>query len=86
MTDELALQRMQRLADEAERYEAELLRLAALMKLYRQAKGRDPMTSEELAVWARTEIQEPIDPYQALTREEIVQVWEDAEDPARQSY
>ena len=86
MTDELALQRMQRLADEAERYEAELLRIAAQLKLYREANGSDPITPDLLAVWVHTNLVEPVDPYEVLSREEIVQVWEDAEDPARQSY
>ena len=86
MTDELALQRMQRLADEAERYETELLRMAAHIKLYRQANGHDPVTSDLLAVWVHTNLDGPVDPYGVLSREEIVQVWEDAEDPARQSY
>ena len=86
MTDELALQRMQRLADEAERYEANLLKIAAHMKLYREANGFDPFTPDLLAVWVYTNLDGPVDPYDVLSREEIVQVWEDAEDPARQSY
>jgi len=86
MTDEVALQRMERLAEEAERYEAELLQLAAQMKLYRNANGHDPVTPDLLAVWARTNLEGPVDPYVVLTRDEIVQVWEDAEDPARQSF
>jgi hypothetical protein len=86
MTDELALQRMQRLADEAERYEANLLNIAAHMKLYREANGFDPITTDLLAVWVHANLDGPVDPYVILSREEIVQVWEDAEDPARQSY
>ena len=86
MTDEHALQRMQRLADEAEQYEANLLQIAAHMKLYREVNGSDPITPELLAVWVHTDLEGPIDPYDVLSREEIAQVWEDAEDPARQSY
>ena len=85
MTDEVALQRMIRLAEEAEQYEARLLEMAAQMKLYREANGRDAETTALLAVWARKYLADPIDPYEILTREEIVQVWEDAEDPRRQS-
>ena len=85
MTDEVALQRMIRLAEEAEQYEARLLEIAAQMKLYREEHGRDAETTELLAVWVRKHLADPIDPYQILTREEIVQVWEDAEDPRRQS-
>ena len=84
MTDEVALQRMIRLAEEAEQYEARLLEIAAQMKLYRKEHGRDAETTELLSVWARKYLADPIDPYQILTREEIVQVWEDAEDPRRQ--
>lgn len=86
MTDEVALQRMVRLAEEAERHEARLLQLAAQMKLYRAANGREAETLEMLEVWARTHLKEPVDPHAVLTREEIVQVWEDAEDPGRQSF
>ena len=85
MTDEVALQRMIRLAEEAEQYETRLLEIAAQMKLYRKEHGRDAETTELLAVWARKHLADPIDPYEILTREEIVQVWEDAEDPRRQS-
>ena len=85
MTDEVALQRMIRLAEEAEQYEARLLEIAAQMKLYRKEHGRDAETTELLAVWVKKRLADPIDPYQILTREEIVQVWEDAEDPRRQS-
>ena len=85
VVDEVALQRMIRLAEEAEQYEARLLEMAAQMKLYRQAHGKDAETTELLAAWAGTHLAEPIDPYEILTREEIVQVWEDAEDPGRRS-
>ena len=85
MTDEVALQRMLRLAEEAEQYEARLLEIAAHMKLYREANGRAPESSDVLAIWVHTHVTSPVDPYEILTREEIVQVWEDAEDPRRQS-
>jgi len=85
MTDEIALQRMIRLAEEAEAHEARLLQMAAEMKLFREAHGKEAETAELLAIWIRTAFTDPIDPYEVLTREEIVQVWEDAEDPRRQS-
>ena len=85
MTDELALQRMIRLSEEAEEYEAKLLEIAAKIKLFRKAHGRDAETTDILKVWVKTNLQEPLDPYSVLTRDEIVQVWEDAEDPSRQS-
>ena len=86
MTDEVALQRMMRLAEEAEQYEERLLLAAAQMKLFREAHGKDPETAELLAVWVSTHLPGHIDPYMVLTREEIVQVWEDAEDPRRRSH
>lgn len=86
MTDEVALQRMIRLAEEAEQYEAQLLEIAAHMKLYREANGRDPESNDVLAIWVNTHLTGLVDPYEVLTREEIVQVWEDAEDPRRQSF
>ena len=86
MTDELALQRLQQRAEEAEEFEARLLQLAAQRKLFHLENGRDPETIEVLNIWAKTSLKAPIDPYKILTREEIAQVWEDAEDPSRQSY
>ncbi|MAQ21575.1 MAG: hypothetical protein CMD52_08790 [Gammaproteobacteria bacterium] len=85
MTDELALQRMIRLSEEAEKYEARLLEMAAKMKLFRKANGRDAETEDILNVWVEMNLQGPLDPYLILTRDEVVQVWEDAEDPQRQS-
>ena len=85
MTDELALQRMIRLSEEAEKYEARLLEMAAKMKLFRKANGRDAGTEDILNVWVEMNLQGPLDPYLILTRDEVVQVWEDAEDPQRQS-
>ena len=85
MTDEVALQRMIHLAEEAEQYEAELLATAARIKLYREANGVAPATGVLLEAWAREHVADPLDPYEVLTKEEIVQVWEDAEDPRRQS-
>ena len=86
MKDDLALRRMQRLAEEAEEYEAQLLQLAAQRKLYLLENRREPETMDVLAVWVGENLDAPVDPYKILTREEIAQVWEDAEDPARQSY
>tara|TARA_B100000686_G_scaffold316442_1_gene364287 strand:- start:5306 stop:5566 length:261 start_codon:yes stop_codon:yes gene_type:complete len=85
VTDELALQRMIRLSEEAEKYEAKLLEMAAKMKLFRKANGRDAETEDILNVWVKMNLQGPLDPYLILTRDEVVQVWEDAEDPQRQS-
>jgi hypothetical protein len=85
VTDELALQRMIRLSEEAEKYEARLLEMAAKMKLFRKANGRDAETEDILNVWVEMNLQGPLDPYLILTRDEVVQVWEDAEDPQRQS-
>lgn len=85
MTDELALQRMIRLSEEAEKYEARLLEMAAKMKLFRKANGRDAETEDILNVWVEMNLQGPLDPYLILSRDEVVQVWEDAEDPQRQS-
>ena len=53
MTDELALQRMIRAAEEAEKYEAELLQTAARIKLYREANGRPPESDVALERWVR---------------------------------
>jgi hypothetical protein len=78
--DELALQRMIRLSEKAEEYEAKLLEMAAKMKLFRKAHGRDALN-----VWAKINLPKLLDPYSILSRDEIVQVWEDAEDPNRQS-
>ncbi len=76
---------MQGLADEVERYEANLLKIAAHMKLYREANGFGPFTPGLLAIWVYANLDDSVDPYDVLSREEIVQVCEDAEDPARQS-
>lgn len=86
MTDEVALKRMMHLAEEAEQYEERLLLAAAQMKLFREAHGKDAETADLLAVWVSRHLTGHIDPYMVLTREEIVQVWEDAEDPRRSSY
>jgi hypothetical protein len=83
--DELALQRMIRLSEKAEEYEAKLLEMAAKMKLFRKAHGRDAETMDTLNVWAKINLPKLLDPYSILSRDEIVQVWEDAEDPNRQS-
>jgi hypothetical protein len=86
VTDDLALRRLERMAEAAEHYEAQLLLLAAQRKLYLQANGKDPETTDVLLIWVHTAGIGPIDPYQVLSREEMAQVWEDAEDPNRQAY
>ena len=80
MNDELELLRQQRYSEDLERYEAQLLETAALLKLFReQHDGQEPASIEALRLWARTTIREPVDPYAILTPFEIAQLWEDAE-------
>ena len=86
MNDELALQRMIRAAEEAERYEADLLQTAARIKKYREVHGAPPESDAALDEWAQENLKQPLDPYEVLSRAEIVQVWEDAEDPRRGSF
>lgn len=79
MTDELTVYRLQRESEDLERYEAALLETAAHLKLYRQQHGHEPASMAALALWAEAAFEAPIDPYDVLTREEIAQLWEDAE-------
>ena len=80
MNDELELLRQQRYSADLERYEAQLLETAALLKLFReQHDGQEPASITALRLWAQTTIREPIDPHAILTRAEIAQLWEDAE-------
>lgn len=80
MTDDLELLRQQKYSADLERYEAQLLETAALLKLFReQHEGQEPASIAALRLWAQTTIGEPIDPYVVLTRTEIAQLWEDAE-------
>lgn len=80
MNDELELLRQQRYSEDLERYEAQLLETAALLKLFRaQHDGQEPASVAALRLWAQTTIGAPIDPYVVLTRAEIAQLWEDAE-------
>jgi hypothetical protein len=77
--DDLAKHRIERDSEDLERFEAQLLESAAHLKLYRQAHGRDPESMDALKVWALAELRQTIDPYEVLSREEIAQLWEDAE-------
>jgi len=81
MIDEVSLQRMIRLSEEAEQHEAELLLLVAKMKLYRIANDQDALTQQQLDFWVSMNISKSIDPYEVLTKEEIAQAWEDFEQP-----
>jgi hypothetical protein len=82
--DELAIQRLKRLSEEAERREQRMLEFAAQRKLYRQANGGDPETVEMLERWVRENLGDrPLDPYEVLERWEMAQLWEDAEDPVK---
>ena len=80
MTDDLELRRLQKQSAELERFEAQLLETAALLKLYRQQhEGRQPASIDALKLWAETTIVGHIDPLAVLTQAEIAQLWEDAE-------
>ncbi|HSG66806.1 MAG TPA: hypothetical protein VLD39_17490 [Gammaproteobacteria bacterium] len=79
MTDDLTVYRLQRESEDLERYEAALLETAACLKLYRQHHGHEPASMAALTLWAEAALEQPLDPYQVLTREEIAQLWEDAE-------
>lgn len=80
MTDDLELLRQQKYSADLERYEAQLLETAALLKLFRKKHdGQQPASIEALRLWARTTIGDTIDPYAVLTRSELAQLWEDAE-------
>lgn len=79
MSDEITIYRIQKESEDLERYEATLLRTAAYLKLYRQRHGHEPASMAALELWAQAELEQPIDPYEVLTRVEIAQLWEDAE-------
>lgn len=80
MTDDLELRRQRKHSADLERYEAQLLETAALLKLFRERHaGQEPASIDALKVWAQTTLREPVDPYAILTRTEIAQLWEDAE-------
>ena len=79
MTDELTVYRLQRESEDLERYEAALLETAAYLKLYREQHGHEPASMAALTLWAETAVEQPIDPHEVLTREEVAQIWEDAE-------
>jgi len=79
MSDEFTLQRLHRDSATLEQYEATLLETAAGLKLYRQQHGHEPPSIEALNAWIDATQAKPIDPYSVLSREEIAQLWEDAE-------
>lgn len=79
MSDEFTLQRLHRDSAALERYEMTLLETAAWLKIYRQQHGCEPASIEALNVWIEANHAAPIDPYAVLSREEIAQLWEDAE-------
>ena len=79
MSDEVTIHRLHKESEDLERYEAALLETAALLKLFRKAHGHEPASMEALGLWAQATFAEPVDPYATLTREEIAQLWEDAE-------
>lgn len=79
MSDEVTLYRLQKESEELERYEAALLETAAQLKLFRQLHGHDPESLDALRLWADTAFEQALDPYGILTRDEIAQVWEDAQ-------
>jgi len=79
MSDEITIHRMQKDSEDLERYEATLLQTAAYLKLYRQSHGHEPASMAALELWAQTKLDQPVDPYEVLTRAEIAQLWEDAE-------
>lgn len=79
MNDDLTIYRLQKDSEELERFEAALLETAAQLKLFRQTQGQDPASRAALRLWADSALEQPLDPYEVLTREEIAQLWEDAE-------
>jgi hypothetical protein len=79
MSDEITIHRLQKESEELERYEAELLATVAQLKLFRERHGHDPESVDALRLWAASALEQPVDPYTVLTREEIAQIWEDAE-------
>jgi hypothetical protein len=84
MNDEVFLKRLEKEAERQESFEYELLKTAALRKLFFIEFGYNPVTHEQLFVWGKDKYPNSIDPYSVLTQDEIVQVWEDAEDPKLQ--
>jgi hypothetical protein len=86
MGDDLTKYRIQRHSENLERFEARLLESAAQLKLYRQAHDREPESMDAVRLWALTALGNAVDPYEILTREEIAQLWEDAEYPSFNSY
>jgi hypothetical protein len=79
MSDEVTIQRLRKESEALERYEARLLEAAAQLKVYRAHHGHEPASSAALRAWIDATYPQPLDPYAVLTREEIMQLWEDAE-------
>jgi hypothetical protein len=79
MSDEVTIQRLHKESEALERYEARLLEAAAQLKLYRAHHGHEPASPAALRTWIAATYPEPLDPYAVLSREEIMQLWEDAE-------
>lgn len=79
MSDELTIQRLHRESEALERHEERLLETAAHLKLFRQHHGHAPASLDALRVWIEATYPQPLDPYAILSREEVAQLWEDAE-------
>lgn len=84
MADDLYLKRLELESEKQEAYERELLKIAAFNKLFFLECNQKPLTMEHLYVWAAEKYPHSINPYDVLTQDEIVQVWEDAENPLLQ--
>ena len=79
MSDEVTIQRLQKESEALERQERTLLEAAAHLKLFRRHHGHEPASLLALRTWIEATYTAPVDPYTVLTREEIAQLWEDAE-------
>ena len=79
MSDEVTIYRLQRESEALEREERRLLEAAAHLKLYREHHDHEPASLAALAAWIEATYPQPVDPYAVLSREEIAQLWEDAE-------
>jgi hypothetical protein len=81
MVDDLYLKRLEIQAEQHKIYEQKLLKIAALNKLFKSEFGYAPSTMEHLLLWSAQYYPNSINPHDVLTKDEIVQVWEDAENP-----
>ena len=79
MSDEFTLLRLQRESEALEREEQRLLEAAAHLKLYREHHGHEPASLSALEAWIAATYPSAVDPYAVLSRQEIAQLWEDAE-------